>query len=61
MAGVSHEELRRILRRAGVSSERIDEIAVQLPDPIDLQRDQAALERLGVSRGLLVDRMGGSP
>jgi hypothetical protein len=32
-----------------------------LPDPIDTERDANALAEYGVSRGSLIDRMGGSP
>ncbi len=57
----SHEEFRRALRRAGYSDELISEILSELPDPIDLQRDQQILARYGLSPERLVDRMGGSP
>jgi hypothetical protein len=60
-AGRSHEEAARILRRAGYSDEFIEELLSQLPDPIDLQRDEQILARYGVSRERLMDRMGGSP
>jgi hypothetical protein len=60
-AGRSHEEAARILRRAGYSDEFIQELLSQLPDPIDLQRDEQILARYGVSRERLMDRMGGSP
>jgi hypothetical protein len=49
------------LRRAGYSDEFIDEVLSQLPDPIDLQRDQPILARYGISPERLMDRMGGSP
>jgi len=44
-AGRSHEEAARVLRRAGYSDEIIHEVLSQLPDPIDLQRDQHILAR----------------
>jgi hypothetical protein len=50
-----------VLRRAGFSEEVIGEIASQLPDPIDLDRDSAFLLRHGITRDALTDRMGGSP
>ena len=57
----SHSEAKQILRRAGYSPERIDDVVRHLPDPIDTERDGEALFKLGVSRGTLMDRMGGSP
>jgi len=57
----SHEETARVLRRAGYSDEVIREILSQLPDPIDLQRDQRILARYGLSPERLTERMGGSP
>lgn len=60
-AGRSHEEAARVLRRAGYSDEFIQELLSQLPDPIDLERDQQILARYGISSERLMDRMGGSP
>jgi len=60
-AGRSHEEAARVLRRAGYSDEFIQELLSQLPDPIDLERDQQILARYGISPERLMDRMGGSP
>ena len=60
-AGRSHEDAARILRRAGYSDEFIREVLSQLPDPIDLQRDQQILARYGLNPERLMDRMGGSP
>ena len=57
----SHEEFARVLRRAGCSDEFITEVLSQVPDPVDLQRDQQVLERYGLSPERLMDRMGGSP
>ena len=59
---LTQDELRRILGRAGWS----DAIEVaqrdgRLPDIIDTDRDRSLLESLGISRGELLDRMGGSP
>jgi hypothetical protein len=59
--GRSHEEAAHVLRRAGYSQEFIDEVLSQLPDPIDLQRDQPILSRYGINPERLADRMGGSP
>jgi hypothetical protein len=57
----SHEEAARLLRREGYSDEFISEVLSQLPDPIDLQRDQQILARYGLNPERLMDRMGGSP
>jgi hypothetical protein len=57
----SHEEAARLFRHAGYSDEFISEVLSQLPDPIDLQRDQQILARYGLSPERLMDRMGGSP
>ena len=57
----SHEEVARVLRRAGYSDEFISQLLSELPDPIDLQRDHQIFERHGLTSERLVDRMGGSP
>jgi hypothetical protein len=58
---VSHAEAEKILRRAGYSHERIEDVLRHLPDPIDTERDGEALFKHGISAGSLMDRMGGSP
>ena len=60
-ASRSHDEAARVLRRAGYSEEFIREVLSQLPDPIDLRRDQQILARYDLSPERLTDRMGGSP
>ncbi len=57
----SHEQVALVLRRAGYSDQLIDELLSQLPDPIDLRRDQQILARYGLSPEGLMDRFGGSP
>jgi hypothetical protein len=57
----SHEEVVRVLRRAGYPDEFISEVLSQLPDPIDLQRDEQILARYGLGPERLMDRLGGSP
>jgi hypothetical protein len=49
------------LRRAGYSDELINEILSQLPDPVDIRRDEEILARYGLTRERMMDRMGGSP
>ena len=51
----------RVLRRAGYSTELIQEILDQLADPMDLDRDAPTLSRYGITREHLIDVMGGSP
>lgn len=58
---ISRDEVLRILRRAGFSTERIDEIATKLPEQVDTTRDEALLASYGVTRSLLMDMFGGSP
>ncbi len=57
----SHEEFTRVLHRAGYSDEFIRDVLSQLPDPVDLERDQQVLARYGLSAERLMDRLGGSP
>jgi hypothetical protein len=57
----SHEEFARVLRRTGYSDEFINELLSQLPDPVDLERDQEILARYDLSAERLMDRLGGSP
>ena len=61
MASYSHETTAEFLRREGYSNELIGEALEQLPDPIDLQRDQEILGRYGLNPERLMDRMGASP
>lgn len=58
---ISKAEATKVLARVGVSKERIADILSQLDDPIDVDRDTAILEKYGISRDILVNRMGGSP
>jgi hypothetical protein len=50
-----------VLRKAGFSEEVINELASQLPDPIDVDRESSLLLRYGVTMETLTDRLGGSP
>lgn len=56
----SKQDVLDTLRRAGVY-DLIDGKEDELPDPVDLDRDEPLLAELGITRGLLVDLMGGSP
>ena len=56
----SKQEVLDTLRRTGAYS-LIEGQEDRLPDPVDLERDAPLLGELGLSRGMLVDLMGGSP
>jgi hypothetical protein len=56
----SKQEIFDTLRRAGAYG-LIEGREELLPDPVDLDRDQPLLASLGITRGLLVELMGGSP
>jgi hypothetical protein len=58
---LSKAEAMKVLLRVGFSEATIDTILSELPDPIDLDRDGAVLEKYGINRDVLVDLMGGSP
>jgi hypothetical protein len=50
-----------VLKRAGYPPEVIEEIAAQLADPIDVDRDAHILDRYNLTRGRLMEVMGASP
>ena len=54
-------ELTRVLERADLPHDLIQEVTGELPDPVDLDRDSSVLDRYGLTRARLVDIMGGSP
>ena len=58
---ISHAEFARVLKRAGYPPDVIAEIAAQLADPIDVDRDAHVLDRYNLSRGRLMEVMGASP
>jgi hypothetical protein len=58
---ISQAEFVQLLRRVGYPRELIEEIAAQLADPIDVERDSHILERYGLTREHLMDRLGASP
>lgn len=58
--GYSRHWLVGTLRRLGYE-QAADEALQVLPDQIDLQQLQEFGDRHGISRGELIDRMGGSP
>ena len=54
-------EFLQILRRGGVPAKTVQEVADNLADPVDLDRDAEFLLQRGITRSSLVSRMGGSP
>jgi hypothetical protein len=60
-ASRSHEQVWRVLRRAGYPDEFIREVLSELPDPVDLRRDEHILGRYGLSAERLMESLGGSP
>jgi hypothetical protein len=56
----SKQDILETLRRAGAYG-LIDGKEDELPDPVDLDRDEPLLATLGITRGMLLDLMGGSP
>jgi DNA-directed RNA polymerase subunit H (RpoH/RPB5) len=58
---ISKAEATKVLRRVGISDEKIANILSELEDPIDVDRDAAVLAKYGINRDVLVDLMGGSP
>lgn len=58
---VSHVEVEDFLRRFGYSSEQVDDLLRDLPDPLDLDRCTNVLAMHGITIPNLAERMGGSP
>jgi hypothetical protein len=59
---VPKQDVLAVLARVG-RADLIEEAKRNLPDPIDTDRDidQERLLQYGLTRGQLIDRMGGSP
>jgi hypothetical protein len=59
---VPKQDVLAVLARVG-RADLIEEAKRNLPDPIDTDRDidQQRLLQYGLTRGQLIDRMGGSP
>jgi hypothetical protein len=60
MASYRHDKVARLLRREGYSDEFISEVLGQLPEPVDVERDQEILGRYGLNAERLMDRLGAS-
>jgi hypothetical protein len=54
-------EVRKVLRRVGFPTQKVEELLAPLDDPIDFDRDRVLLEEHGVTREHLTEMMGGSP
>jgi hypothetical protein len=57
---VSRESVVELLRSLGYPNEA-EEAERDLPDPVDTEQAIAFGDRHGITRSVLVDRMGGSP
>jgi hypothetical protein len=57
---VSKHKVLETMQRVGLG-ELVAEADRELPDPVDIKRDQALLIKYGLDRDRLIDRMGGSP
>lgn len=56
---VTHSEIRTMLQRLGRSAEISDVLDV-LPNPVDVDRDAAAMERFGLLPDQLMETLGGN-
>ena len=57
---VSKQHVVDVLRRAGMEREA-DEADRSLPDTLDLEDAVQILQRQGITKDMLISRMGGSP
>ena len=57
---VSKHKVLETMQRVRVG-QALAEASRELPDPVDIKRDQALLIKYGLDRDRLIDRMGGSP
>ena len=55
------DEVRKVLTRAGIPRDSIDEVIAELPDEIEPDRLLDVLARRGITPGVLTDLLGGSP
>jgi hypothetical protein len=60
MTQVSRDHVRDILRHAGLTPEQ-EQTILALPYPADLEHLMTIFARYGVTKDLLISRMGGSP
>lgn len=57
---ITHAQMALVLRRAGIPPDTIEKIQQQLPDPSELSAVRPVLERHGITRSGLIERMGGN-
>jgi hypothetical protein len=57
---VPREQVLQVMKRVGLD-EQVDAARAELPEVVDLDRDDLALQRYGLGVDQLVDRLGGSP
>jgi hypothetical protein len=57
---VTREHVVDVLRTAGLQQEA-DEANQSLPEELDLERAAQFLQRYGITKDVLISRMGGSP
>jgi hypothetical protein len=58
---MSKAEAARVFHRVGLRPDQVAEVLAHLSDPIDLDRDRAYLDSVGLTHDHLIDMMGGSP
>ena len=57
---VARQHVVDVLRTAGLP-QVADEASRSLPDPVDIERAAQFLQRYGITKDVLISRMGGSP
>jgi len=57
---VARQHVVDVLRTAGLP-QVADEAGRSLPDPVDMERAAQFLQRYGITKDVLISRMGGSP
>jgi hypothetical protein len=57
---VARQHVVDVLRTAGLP-QVADEASRSLPDPVDMERAAQFLQRYGITKDVLISRMGGSP
>lgn len=57
---VTKQHIVDVLRRAGLSQEA-EQLVASLPDPVDADEAAQLCSRYGITKDMLIDRMGGSP
>lgn len=58
---ITRDQAAKVLRNAGIPADQIKEVPAELPDPFYLKDAERIFARHGLTRGGLIDRMGGSP